>query len=236
MMINDITAKVGANKKIWRVGRGPGSGSGKMSGRGHKGAGARAGYGGRALQEGGGLPLFRRVPIRGFSNFRFETVYQPVNVGDLADQFPDGAEVTVEAICQAGLASTSKGPIKVLGGGALAKKLTVTADAFSDAAIQKIIEAGGQANDLSGRAAQRAKDRVRAEAAAKAAAEAAALAKAEAEAKAKAKAEAKAKAKAEGKGGKSDDKEKKAESKKEKQPKKDKSEKAGGESGKSSKG
>ncbi|MDD4889646.1 MAG: 50S ribosomal protein L15, partial [Phycisphaerae bacterium] len=176
MMINDITAKAGKNAKRWRVGRGIGSGSGKMSGRGHKGGGARAGCSGRTLAEGGGLPLFRRVPIRGFSNFKFETVYQPVNVVDLDKHFADGSDVTVAAICEKGLASSGKGPVKVLGGGAVSKKLNVTADAFSDSAARKITEAGGQTTDLSGNLARRVKEKAHAEIAARFVAEAAAKA------------------------------------------------------------
>ncbi len=203
MMIHDITAKVGADAKRWRVGRGPGSGSGKTSGRGHKGAGARAGWRGRTLQEGGALPLFRRVPIRGFSNANFTVRYQVVNVGQLDALFADGAQVTGETLAQAGLADAGKGPVKLLGDGEVSRKLTVTIDAISASAARKITEAGGTVTDLSGRLEARAKAaaqaQARAEAEAKAKAEAEAAAQAKAEAKAKAKAEAKAK-KAEGKG------------------------------------
>ncbi len=193
MMIEQITSKAGAHRRRRRIGRGIGSGRGKTSGRGHKGGGARAGWGGRTLNEGGALPLFRRVPIRGFSNARFQVRYQVVNVGQLDEAFDPGAEVTGQKLADAGLANLSKGPIKVLATGTLSKKLTVTADAFSAAAVRKIAEAGGQVNDLSGRTEARA----RAEASARIRAERQAAAQARAEAEAAAQAEAKAKAKAE---------------------------------------
>ena len=88
MMIHDITAAVGANKKRRRVGRGTGSGRGKTSERGHKGAGARTGFKAKLLNEGGGMPLYRRLPIRGFSNAPFTVRYQVVNVGQLVTLSP----------------------------------------------------------------------------------------------------------------------------------------------------
>lgn len=199
MMINEITSKAGANPKRWRVGRGMGSGNGKTSGRGHKGAGSRAGYGGRTLNEGGALPLFRRVPIRGFSNFRFRIECQPVNLIDLEANFEDGGEVTFESLANLGLISVKGGPVKVLGNGVISKKLKVTAHTFSDAAAKKIIDAGGEVNDLSGRLVARVKERARAQRAADKAAEEVAKAKAEAAAQAQAKAEARKQGKAKAK-------------------------------------
>jgi len=197
MRIDQITSKVGAHRRRRRVGRGPGSGRGKTSGRGHKGGGARAGWGGRTLNEGGALPLFRRVPIRGFSNAQFQVRYQVVNVAQLDKAFAGGADVTAEKLAEAGLVNPSKGPVKVLADGSLDKKLTVTADAFSAAAVRKITGAGGTVNDLSGRTEARARAEAAARARAQAQAAARARAEAEAQAKAEAKAEAKAKAKAE---------------------------------------
>ena len=101
MELAEILKQAGANKKRKRVGRGIGSGSGKTCGRGHKGAGSRAGSKRFSMSEGGQMPLFRRLPKRGFSNFAFKTRYAVVNVGDLEGRFDDGAHVTPEAILEA---------------------------------------------------------------------------------------------------------------------------------------
>lgn len=145
MMIHDITAKVGQKKHKKRLGRGIGSGVGKTSGRGAKGAGARSGWSGsiRASREGGQMPLFRRIPKRGFSNFNFRTEYAVVNVKAIAARFEDGAEVNPDMLVKAGLLPDTKRPLKVLGEGDLKKKLNVTAAAFSAAAKEKIEKAGG---------------------------------------------------------------------------------------------
>ncbi len=147
MMIHEITVKVGAHKKRKRIGRGIGSGHGKTSGRGTKGAGSRSGWTGsiRASREGGQMPLFRRIPKRGFSNFKFRVEYAVVNLKALADYFEAGAQVNPQALLKAGLVGDLRLPIKILGEGELTKKLDVTAAAFSKAAMDKIAKAGGTA-------------------------------------------------------------------------------------------
>ena len=125
-----------------RVGRGPGSGTGKTSGKGHKGQNARSGGGVRPGFEGGQLPLFRRLSKRGFNNYNFRTVYATVNVGDL-ERYEEGTTVTKELLIEAGLVKKELDGIKVLGNGELAKKLTVKADKFSSTAKEKIENVGG---------------------------------------------------------------------------------------------
>jgi large subunit ribosomal protein L15 len=151
MMIHEVTEKAGKHKKRKRIGRGIGSGHGKTAGRGHKGAGSRSGAGGsmRASREGGQMPLFRRVPKRGFSNVNFATVYAAVNVKLLEARFEDGAQVTAESLVGAGLIPNTKLPVKILGEGSLTKKLNVKAAAYSAAAKQKIEAAGGTAEQAS---------------------------------------------------------------------------------------
>jgi large subunit ribosomal protein L15 len=127
-----------------RVGRGVGSGLAKTSGRGHKGQGARSGYSRRAGFEGGQMPIYRRVPKRGFTNSRFRTDYTVINVGAL-EAFPDGATVDLQAILEAGLVSMETALLKVLGGGELTRRLTVRSQKFSQSARAKIERAGGQA-------------------------------------------------------------------------------------------
>ena len=125
-----------------RVGRGPGSGTGKTSGKGHKGQNARSGGGVRPGFEGGQLPLFRRLSKRGFNNYNYRTVYATVNVGDL-ERFEEGTTVTKELLIEAGLVKKELDGIKVLGNGELTKKLTVKADKFSSTAKEKIENVGG---------------------------------------------------------------------------------------------
>jgi large subunit ribosomal protein L15 len=142
------TLQPGPRKKRKRVGRGPGSGTGKTAGRGHKGAKSRSGYSAKVGFEGGQMPLNRRLPKRGFYHAdRFP--FAIVNVDDLAKQFEEGAEVTPDTLKAAGLATQTKGGVKVLGRGELAKRLTVKAHAISDAARQKIEAAGGSVEILS---------------------------------------------------------------------------------------
>lgn len=145
MMIHEITEKVGAHKKRKRIGRGVGSGHGKTSGRGVKGAGSRSGWTGsiRASREGGQMPLFRRVPKRGFSNVIFRVEYAVVNLKTLEARFADNAEITPKALVEAGLLSSTKKPVKILGDGELKKKLRITAAKFTKAAEEKITKAGG---------------------------------------------------------------------------------------------
>jgi large subunit ribosomal protein L15 len=128
-----------------RVGRGPGSGMGKRSTRGQKGAGARSGWRRRDFYEGGQTPLMRRLPKRGFSNDPFTTTrFAVVNLAEL-NRFEDGAEVTVEALRKAGLIRRTHDGVKILGDGNLEKKLKVTAHRFSKSAIEKIQARGGEA-------------------------------------------------------------------------------------------
>ena len=151
MMIHEITPNAGRYKKRKRVGRGPGSGTGKTCGRGHKGARSRSGATGsiRAGAEGGQMPLFRRLPKRGFSNARFHTPFVIVNVKALDTKFDDGADVNHQTLVEVGLLANTKVPVKILGQGDLRKKLTVTAKAFSKAAVDKITAAGGTATTAS---------------------------------------------------------------------------------------
>jgi large subunit ribosomal protein L15 len=147
MMIHEITEKVGKHKKRKRVGRGPGSGSGKTCGRGHNGAGSRSGATGsiRASREGGQNPLFRRVAKRGFSNVLFKKQFSVVNISALDARFDDGAEVNAQMLVKVGLIRDDKLPVKVLGKGEITKKLSVTAASFSKSAQEKITQAGGSA-------------------------------------------------------------------------------------------
>lgn len=144
MMITDITSKGHRNKRRKRVGRGIGSGRGKTSTRGAKGMGQHSSDQARRLTEGGQMPLFRRLPKRGFSNARFRTVYQVLNVVDL-DVFDNGTKVTPALLETAGLIRDAARPVKILGTGELKKKLDVEATRFSESATRKITEAGGQA-------------------------------------------------------------------------------------------
>ncbi len=148
MELADITRRAGAHKRRKRVGRGRSSGLGKTCGRGHKGSGQRSGGSIRRLTEGGQMPLFRRIPKRGFSNDRFRTVYDVVNVCDLDEVFENGDEVTKQGMVKAGLLRSDRRLVKILGDGDLAKKLTVQADKFSKSAKEKIAAAGGAAKEL----------------------------------------------------------------------------------------
>jgi large subunit ribosomal protein L15 len=152
--LHNIAPPRGATRPRKRVGRGEGSGYGKTSGRGQKGAGARSGSKRKAGYEGGQNPIHMRMrKLRGphkkqsmpFENFRTRT--QPVNLADLEERFDDGAEVTVESLKEKGLA-TRKDPVKILARGEIKKKLTVKAHAFSAAAKEKIEAAGGTCHTL----------------------------------------------------------------------------------------
>lgn len=144
-MIHEITSQVGKHRARKRIGRGHGSGNGKTAGRGHKGAGSRAGFGGsiHPLSEGGQMAYFRRIPKRGFSNALFRTDYHVINVKVLEARFDAGDDVTTESLAAKGLIHNTKQPVKVLGEGELTKKLNVTAAKFSGSARQKIEAAGG---------------------------------------------------------------------------------------------
>jgi large subunit ribosomal protein L15 len=143
MMLNDITTAAGAHKRRKRVGRGESSGHGKTSGRGTKGAQSRGGFSTRPLTEGGQMPVFRRLPKRGFSNFHFRTEYVVVNLADLEQGFEGGAKVDVAALRKAGLVRGAGASVKVLGDGVLTKKLALEVHAVSEKARQAIEKAGG---------------------------------------------------------------------------------------------
>ena len=140
--LSQLKAPEGSRRKRHRVGRGPGSGSGKTSGRGHKGQNSRSGGGVRPGFEGGQMPLFRKVPKRGFTNARFKKHYTLVNVQSL-NSFPEGTEVELASVLEKGLARRTGGMLKVLGQGEISVKLTVRAHRFSDSAKAKIEAAGG---------------------------------------------------------------------------------------------
>jgi len=141
---HEITSVAGKKKARKRVGRGTGSGYGKTSGRGHKGSRSRSGATRVSLYEGGHMPLFRRLPKRGFSNYNFARRYEIINVSQL-ERFDDGATVGAEQLSSAGLIGSLKSKVKILGKGELTKKLQVTAHKFSKTAEQKIIGCGGTA-------------------------------------------------------------------------------------------
>lgn len=144
MKLNELRPAEGSKKDGFRVGRGHGSGNGKTSGRGHKGQKARSGGGVRPGFEGGQMPIYRRLPKRGFTNI-FAKVYTEINVSDL-NRFENGAEVTAEALLAAGIIKKENDGIVVLGRGDLtAQNLTVKAARFSKSAAEKITGAGGKA-------------------------------------------------------------------------------------------
>jgi len=143
MRLHNLKPRPGAKHRKKRLGQGESSGHGKTSGRGGKGQSARSGSSIRATFEGGQMPLFRRLPKRGFNNARFATTYVVVNVEAL-NAFDDGARVDEKALRATGLANgKSSGGIKILGDGKLAKKLTVVANAFSASARKQIEACGG---------------------------------------------------------------------------------------------
>ncbi len=145
MNIEDLRPTPGSRFKKKRLGRGPGSGLGKTAGKGHKGAKARAGASQRADFEGGQTPLYRRSPKFGFTNAPFKKIHSYVNIDTLENRFNDGDEITVELLLEKGIIKKVNDGLKVLGKGELTKKLTVTANAFSESAKQKIEANGGKA-------------------------------------------------------------------------------------------
>ena len=144
MKLHELEKNIGATQPKKRVGRGPGSGLGKTSGRGQKGQKARSGVSIKAVFEGGQLPLFRRVPKRGFSNAKFKTVYGVINLSDL-NKFEDGTVVTPALLKDTGLLKKQEDGVKVLGNGNLEKKITIQANKFSASALEKIKKAGSKA-------------------------------------------------------------------------------------------
>ena len=143
MKLNELMQNKGAKQERRRVGRGMGSGLGKTSGRGEKGQKARSGVSIKATFEGGQLPLYRRLPKRGFSNAPFKIKYAVINVSDL-NRFEDETVVTKELLKESGLVKNQLDGVKVLGNGTLEKKLTIKADKFSREAIEKIEKSGSK--------------------------------------------------------------------------------------------
>lgn len=143
MKLHELSPSEGAKKKAFRVGRGHGSGNGKTSGRGQKGQKARSGGVVRPGFEGGQMPIYRRLPKRGFTNI-FAKKYTSINVEDL-NKFDNGTEVTAELLKESGVIKKINDGIVILGRGDLEKKLTIKAKRFSKSAEEKINAAGGKA-------------------------------------------------------------------------------------------
>ena len=144
MKLNELQRNIGATHARKRIGRGPGSGLGKTSGKGQKGQKARSGASINPVFEGGQLPLYRRIPKRGFSNAKFKTVYAVVNLSQL-NVFEDGTVVTPALLKDTGIVKKQLDVVKVVGNGKLEKKITIQANKFSTSALEKIKEAGSKA-------------------------------------------------------------------------------------------
>ena len=142
MKLHELRPTEGSTTPAWRKGRGAGSGNGKTAGKGHKGQNARSGGGVRPGFEGGQIPLYRRLPKRGFKN-RFAAVYAEVNVAKL-NAFENGETVNAQALLEKGIINKVCDGVKILGGGELTKKLTVEAKLFTASAAEKITAAGGK--------------------------------------------------------------------------------------------
>ena len=145
MNLHDLSPAPGSRRKPKRLGQGIGSGTGKTAGKGHKGQKARAGGGVKLNFEGGQMPLVRRTPKRGFSNFRHALNYQTVNVKSLEECFDAGNTITKEELLARRLVASPSKPVKILGDGDISKSFTVKADAFSASAKTKIEAVGGKA-------------------------------------------------------------------------------------------
>lgn len=145
MNLHDLSPAAGSKRAAKRRGIGIGSGNGKTAGKGHKGQKARAGRSVSPYFEGGQMPLSRRIPKRGFSNFRFKKVFQVVNVSDLNDHFDNGATISFEELVAKRLIIKSIPTVKILGNGEIEKSFTVKANSFSASAKSKIEKAGGKA-------------------------------------------------------------------------------------------
>ena len=146
MKLNELSPAPGARKVRFRVGRGLGSGNGKTSGQGQKGQKSRSGGGVRTGFEGGQMPIYRRLPKRGFKNI-FANVYAEVNVETL-NRFEDGTTVDAVALVEAGVLKNIQDGVRILGNGELTKKLTVVANGFTKTAEEKITAAGGKVEKL----------------------------------------------------------------------------------------
>src|SRR4051812_3444094 len=156
MRLHDLKPRPGAKHRRKRLGQGESSGHGKTSGRGGKGQTARSGSSIRIGFEGGQMPLIRRIPKRGFNNVRHTVRYLPVNLEAL-NQFDEGARIDLDVLRKAGLANGRAAGVKILGGGELTKKLTVSAHAFSASAKSKIEGKGGACELVSTSKAEAAK-------------------------------------------------------------------------------
>ena len=143
MNLHELSPAAGSDKAAWRKGRGAGSGNGKTAGKGHKGQNARSGGGVRPGFEGGQLPLYRKLPKRGFNN-KFAKEYATVNVSAL-NVFENGATVSLETLVACGIVRKEYDGLKVLGNGELTKQLNVEAKIFTASAKEKIEAAGGKA-------------------------------------------------------------------------------------------
>ena len=143
MKLHELSPAEGSVKENYRKGRGAGSGNGKTAGKGHKGQNARSGGGVRPGFEGGQLPLYRKLPKRGFNNYRFAKKYATINVQSL-NKFNDGEVVDCATLLAAGIIRNTFDGVKVLGEGEVAKKLTVKAAVFTASAKEKIEAAGGK--------------------------------------------------------------------------------------------
>ena len=146
MKLNELSPAPGARNVRFRVGRGLGSGNGKTSGKGQKGQKSRSGGGVRTGFEGGQMPIYRRLPKRGFKNI-FANVYAEVNVETL-NRFEDGTTVDAVALVEAGVLKNIQDGVRILGNGELTKKLTVVANGFTKTAEEKITAAGGKVEKL----------------------------------------------------------------------------------------
>ncbi|HEX4263025.1 MAG TPA: 50S ribosomal protein L15 [Verrucomicrobiae bacterium] len=156
MRLHDLKPRPGAKHRRKRLGQGESSGHGKTAGRGGKGQTARSGSSIRIGFEGGQMPLIRRIPKRGFNNARHTTIYIPVNLDSL-NVFEDGAKVDFAALKSIGLANGKGHGVKILGGGEVTKKLSVSAHAFSASAKAKIEAKGGSCEVVGGKKAETAK-------------------------------------------------------------------------------
>ncbi len=143
MKLHELKPNPGSVKERKRLGRGTASGQGKTSGKGQKGQNARSGGGVRPGFEGGQMPLYRRLPKRGFTNI-FATQYAEINVEVLNEMFEDGATITPDLLKETGILKKQLDGVKVLGNGEVTKKLTVKANKFSKSAVEKIEAAGGK--------------------------------------------------------------------------------------------
>ncbi|MEY8321446.1 50S ribosomal protein L15 [Lachnospiraceae bacterium 46-61] len=144
MNLSELKSAEGSRQNNWRKGRGHGSGNGKTAGRGHKGQGARSGSGGKVGFEGGQMPLYRRLPKRGFKCRNSKEIVT-VNLSLLNERFENDAVIDIDALKAVGLISNPRDGVKILGVGELDKKLTIKVQQFSKSAVEKIEAAGGKA-------------------------------------------------------------------------------------------